>query len=118
MVRYLVDENLPPIYQIQLLRRKSDLTVWVIGEPGTPSKGTLDPEILTWCEQHRFMLITNNRSSMPVHLLDHFNDGGHIPGILAVKPKASFGSILEDLILIAEIDDVSEFRDRIIYIPL
>jgi hypothetical protein len=118
MVRYLIDENLPPVYQTQLLRRKSDLTVWAIGEPGAPSKGTLDPEILKWCEHHYFMLITNNRSSMPVHLLDHLNNGQHIPGILALKPKASLRAILDDLILIAEVDTLSEFCDRIVYIPL
>lgn len=118
MVRYLVDENLPPAYQTQLLRRKSDLTVWVVGEPGTPSKGALDPEILKWCEHHHFMLITNNRSSMPVHLLDHLSNGRHVPGILALKPKASLGVILNDLILIAEVDALNEFCDCIVYIPL
>ena len=118
MVRYLVDENLPLVYQKQLLRRKSDLIVWAIGEPGTPSKGALDPEILKWCEHHCFMLITNNRSSMPVHLFEHLNNARHIPGILALKPSASLGAILDDLILIAEVDAFSEFCDRIVYIPL
>jgi hypothetical protein len=118
MVRYLIDENLPPIYQTQLLRRKSDLTVWMVGEPGTPPKGAQDPEILEWCEQHDFILITNNRRSMPIHLSDHLNNAQHIPGIFALKPKASLGEILDDLVLIAEVDTTDEFCDRIVYIPL
>jgi Domain of unknown function (DUF5615) len=118
MARYLIDENLPPIYQVQLLRRQPDLTVWAIGEPGTPPKGTLDPAILEWCEHHNFILITNNRRSMPNHLSDHLNRGRHIPGIFALKPKASLGSILDDLILVAEVDALSEFCDRIVYLPL
>jgi hypothetical protein len=113
-----MDENLPPMYQAQLLRRKSDLTVWAIGEPGAPPKGTLDPDILIWCEQHQFILVTNNRSSMPSHLKDHLKGGRHVPGIFALKPKASFGAILDDLTLIAEVDAPSEFCDRIVYIPL
>ncbi|MGK7945961.1 MAG: hypothetical protein AB4058_15975 [Microcystaceae cyanobacterium] len=47
-INYLLDENLPPLYQEQLLRYQSDLTVLMIGELGainTPQKGTLDPEI-------------------------------------------------------------------------
>jgi predicted nuclease of predicted toxin-antitoxin system len=81
MAKYLIDENLPPIYQTQLRRRKSDLTVWVIGDPGTPPKGTLDPAILDWCEQHDFILITNNRQSMPTHLSDRLQHGQHIPSL-------------------------------------
>jgi len=118
MVRYLIDENLPPTYQAQLLRRTTDLTVWSIGEPGTPPKGTPDRDILIWCEKNDFILVTNNRSSMPVHLSDHLNRGQHIPGIFALKPKASLGEILDDLILIAEVNTPQEFRDRIVYIPL
>jgi hypothetical protein len=40
-IQYLIDENLPPLYREQLLRRQPDLTVWMIGEPGVPSKSTL-----------------------------------------------------------------------------
>lgn len=118
MARYLIDENLAPAYQTQLRQRKPDLTVWAIGDPGAPPKGTLDPEILDWCEQHHFILITNNRRSMPIHLSEHLQRGQHSPGIFALKPKASLGSVLDDLMLIAEVDVLSEFRDRIVYIPL
>jgi hypothetical protein len=118
MVRYLIDENLPPIYKTQLLRRQPDLTVWMIGEPGTPPKGTLDPDILIWCEQHQFLLVTNNRRSMPIHLADHLSQNRHVPGILVFRPKASLGAILEDLILIAAVDQSDEFIDLITHIPL
>jgi hypothetical protein len=41
-IKYLMDENLAPIYQIQLRRQEPDLVVWAIGDPNTPPKGTLD----------------------------------------------------------------------------
>jgi hypothetical protein len=118
VVKYLIDENLLPSYQTQLLRRKPDLTVWEVGNPGTPSKGTVDPVILEWCEQHGFILVTNNRRSMPGHLAEHLDRGQHIPGIFVLRSKASFREILDDLVLIAEVDVLSEFFDRIVYIPL
>ncbi|WP_272819273.1 DUF5615 family PIN-like protein [Scytonema hofmannii] len=71
MICYLMDENVDPVYQIQLLRQDTNLVVWAVGDMGTPSKGTLDPEILIWCEEHDFILVTNNRTSMPVHLIEH-----------------------------------------------
>lgn len=65
-LQYLLDENVHPLYQIQLRRRAPELMVWAVGDPSAPPKGTLDPEILCWCEEHKFVLVTNNRKSMPV----------------------------------------------------
>ncbi|WP_445635881.1 hypothetical protein [Nostoc sp. DSM 114161] len=45
-LKYLIDENVDPIYTIQLRRLKSDLFVMAVGGLTTPKKGTLDPEIL------------------------------------------------------------------------
>ena len=70
-LNYLLDENVDPNYKKQILRYNTDLVVWIVGEPDTPPKGTLDPEILLWCEEYNFVLVTNNRTSMPVHLRDH-----------------------------------------------
>ena len=67
-ISYLMDENLSPLYKRQLLKNKPDLRVFAVGDPGAPSKGTLDPEILRWCEENRCILITDNRKSMPLHL--------------------------------------------------
>ena len=72
-IQYLLDENLPPLYREQLLRLQADLTVWMVGDPGVPPKSTLDPEILIWCEQNQFILVTNNRTSIrvPSYLLQN-----------------------------------------------
>ena len=80
-LKYLLDENVNPVYQSQLLRRNPDLVMWVVGDPGAPPRGTLDPEILCWCEEHSFVLVTNNRTSMPVHLAAHIAQCRHVPGI-------------------------------------
>ena len=65
-------------------------------------KGTVDPEILCWCEEHNFLLVTNNRKSMPVHLTDHIAEGHHMPGIFILNPNLSTGQNLEELILLDE----------------
>jgi hypothetical protein len=86
MLKYLIDENVNPLYVVQLRRLQSELVVWSIGEPNTPPKGTLDPTILLWCEEYNFILVTNNRSSMPIHLKEHLEEGRHIPGIFILNP--------------------------------
>lgn len=112
-IKYLMDENLPPIYQIQLRRKEPDLVVWAVGDPNTPQKGTLDPDILLWCERYDFILVTNNRSSMPVHLAQRH----HIHGIFQINPSMSVGETIEELVLaaLASLDD--EYCDRISYLP-
>ena len=118
MLKYLMDENVNPVYINQLRRRKSDLVIRAIGEPDTPLKGTLDPEILIWCEAHNFVLITNNRTSMPVHLVDHINTGHCMPGIFIPNPDMGIGETIEELILVSEASFEEEYQDQIINLPI
>ena len=118
MLKYLIDENLSPLYAEQLRRRKPDLVIRVVGEPGVPDKGTLDPDILNWCELNQFVLFTNNRASMPVHLKEHLAAGRHIPGILTLNASMSIGKTIDELLVVAEFAFEDEFQDRIDYLPV
>ncbi len=118
MIRYLMDENVNPSYQTQLLGRELGLVVWAVGDPGAPPKGTLDPDILTWCEEHGFVLVTNNRTSMPPHLAEHLTQGRHLPGIFILSPKMSMGEMIAELILIALVSEDDEYQDYITHLPL
>lgn len=117
-IKYLMDENLDPRYQIQLRRKEPNLVVWAVGDPNTPPKGTLDPDILLWCERYNFILVTNNRRSMPVHLTDHLIQKHHIPGIFQLNPSMSLGETIEELVLVALVSMEGEYSDRISYLPL
>jgi hypothetical protein len=65
---YLLDEHVNPLLKKGLNRRWPKIPIFLIGDPGAPPLGTLDPDILEWCVDHDAVLITNNRASMPVHL--------------------------------------------------
>ena len=118
VLKFLLDENVDKVYQRQFLRRNPDLVMWAVGDPGAPPRGTLDSEILYWCEEYNFILVTNNRSSMPVHLTTHIAKGHHIPGILLLDDELSIGQNLDELILIAECAFDDEYQDQIINLPL
>ncbi len=118
MRRYLIDENISPQYRTQLLRHEPSLTVLAVGDEGTPARSTSDPEILVWCEQHQFNLITNNRESMPQHLSDHRKKGGHVPAIFTINLTVPMGKIIEELLLIAGASDEDEYINEIKYLPL
>ncbi|WP_205704003.1 DUF5615 family PIN-like protein [Candidatus Chloroploca sp. Khr17] len=117
-MRYLLDEHIDPVLRRALLRADPALEVWMIGDPGAPSRGTLDPDILIWCEMNGFCLVTNNRKSMPRHLADHLALGQHMPGIFVVNLALSMGHLTDELVLIAGVAADDEFRDLIVYLPL
>ncbi len=117
-LKYLLDENVDLSYQIQFLRQNSSLVMWVVGGPSAPLRGTLDPEILCWCEEYGFVLVTDNRRSMPVHLADHIERDRHVPGIFILNPKLSIGQNIDELSLIAEGSFDNEYQDRIVHLPL
>ncbi len=118
MLKYLIDENLSPLYAEQLRRRNPSLVVRTVREPGVPGKGTLDPEILSWGELNQFVLFTNNRASMPRHLKDHLAEGRHMPGILTLNPNMSIGETIDELLTVAEAAFEDEFQDRIDFLPV
>ncbi|WP_248277319.1 MULTISPECIES: hypothetical protein [Brasilonema] len=64
------------------------------------------------------MLVTNNRTSMRVHLAEHIAANRHIPEIFILNPNLSIGENLEELILVALVSEDDEYQDRIIYLPL
>ncbi len=118
IIRYLLDENMDVMLRKALLRREPDMTVWKIGDPDTPPKGTLDPEIFVWCEENSFILVTNNRKSMPGHLQEHLNEGRHSPGIFVLSPNMSTVEIIDELTLIWQASEMEEYFDLLLYLPL
>ena len=118
MRRFLIDENISPEYRTQLLRHEPSLTVLVIGDEGAPARSTLDPDILEWCEQNQFSLITNNRESMPQHLSDYRKKRSHVPAIFTINLAVPMGKIIEELLLIAGASDEDEYINEIKYLPL
>ena len=101
-----------------LARQAPGLVVWAIGDPGAPDCGTPDPELLRWCETNGFILVTQNRRTMPGHFAAHLRANGHLPGIFVVGPGMSLSEMTEELTLIAGASLPNEHRDTIRYLPL
>ena len=66
MLLFLQSENVDPLFRTRLLQHEPEMVIWKVGDSGAPPLGTLDPDILSWCEEHDLVLVTNNRRSMPV----------------------------------------------------
>jgi len=117
VLNYPLDEHIPPVYRTQLLRLNEAWSIRRVGEPGAPAYGTPDPGLLLWCEENEFVLVTNNRKSMPTHLIDHLARGRHVSGIFVVDPARSATENAEALYLVAATAAPGEYQDQIVYIP-
>lgn len=115
---YLLDENLPPWWAKAICRLEPELTVWCVGQPGAPPRGSADPIVLEWCASNRAYLLTNNRRSMPGHLSDFVATGRHVVGIFVIDVKQSIVELAEELNLIAGASFVHEYRDQIVHLPI
>jgi hypothetical protein len=88
-----------------------------VGEPGAPPFGTLDPDLLMWCEENDRILVSDDRNTLPAHLRDHLAAGRHSPGVLLMKNNTTIPKVVESAVLIAAVDP-DLCRDQCVFIPL
>ncbi len=115
---YLLAENVDPRLRRPITSHAPELEVWCLGDAGAPPLHTDDPTIVAWCEANGFILVTNNRASMPAYLRNHLNGSRHVPGIFVLRKRASLGELADDLALICEASQAEEYEDRMVYLPL
>ena len=116
--QFLLDENVSESLRKALHLRWPEIVVWRAGDPAVPERGTLDPEILVWCEAHGFSLVINNRDSMPGHLENHLSAEKHVPGISTLSAGMTLRATADELALIWRAAEPEEFADQIHYLPL
>lgn len=116
--RFLLDEHVNRAIQRQLRRLDLRIDVLAINDPDAPAAGLSDPDILRWIEKRGYILVTENRSTIPGHLEEHYAAGGHVPGIFWIRPHVGIGSIIEELYLIWTASTADEYEDGALFIPL
>ena len=116
-IRFLLDENTTHVIRDGLKRRQPEVEVRVIRDEGAPQISTKDEDILIFLEREGYILVSSNRSTMPIHLQAHLKIGQHIPSILLLRPNVSYQQIIETLELICLASVPEDFQDQIKYIP-
>ncbi len=117
LIRFLLDENMPHAIRDGLKRRQPEVDVQVIGDEGFPPISAKDEDIIEFLERERYILVSSNRSTMPIHLREHLQNGGHVPGILIIRPYSSYKQIIDSLELIYLASVPEDYQDQLLYIP-
>jgi hypothetical protein len=115
--RFLLDENLNPAIKAGLQRVEPNIDVVYVGESRMPSKGTLDPDILVWIEANGYILVTDNRKTMPTHMSDHIAQNRSFPGIFLIKAGTSMGDLIDFLHMVWHASEAEEHYNIMDFIP-
>lgn len=118
---FLLDENIPRrIWRaIQRHNQNKDdrLDVVCVGQPNGLPFSSKDPAVLLWAELENRILVTEDKSTMAIHLEAHLAGGHHCPGVFMVRPGTHVPEIVEFLVLAAYASEPAEWRNRIAFIP-
>jgi hypothetical protein len=80
-------------------------------------EGLSDPEVLELAAREGRVLVSHDKSTMPVHFSAKIGSGLKSPGVLLALPSASVGEIIESLLIIWSASSEQEWADRICYLP-
>jgi hypothetical protein len=116
-IRFLLDENLSPRLIRALHRLNPAIDVLRVGQDGAPPLGTADPDLLRHLEITQLLLVTDNRTSMPEHLQEYWAQGGHLWGLVWIRPGTSLGRLAQELHLIWDASEAEEWLDRVEWVP-
>jgi Domain of unknown function (DUF5615) len=116
-MRFLIDENLSPDLIGAIKQLDASIDIKFVRGPDAPLEGTLDPDILLFCEAERRALITNNRTSMPAHERDHFAVGRRHYGVFWLRAGFTYSEYAEAIHLLWAASEAEEWVNRTDWIP-
>lgn len=116
MVRYAADENFNNDIVWGLLRRRPQLDIVRIQEAGL--SGADDPTVLAWAATTGRIVLTHDVQTITRYAYDRLTRGEGMPGVVEVSRLVAIGTVIEDLLLLAEASLDDEWQGQILYLPL
>ncbi|HKR01993.1 MAG TPA: DUF5615 family PIN-like protein [Pyrinomonadaceae bacterium] len=115
MLRLLIDQDLDHDILRGLIRRVPRIDVVTAFEIGM-SEAT-DSELLTWAAREGRIIITHDRTTMPLHAGGLTRRGENIAGLFIVLRSLPVHQVIEDLELMIVCSEMDEWVNIIRYLP-
>jgi hypothetical protein len=116
MIRLLADENLNHDLIRGVLRRMPSLDLVRVQDVGLREFD--DRSVLEWAARERRITLTHDVNTVPAFAFERVRRNQAMTGILVVNQQAALASVIDDILLIAECSDSSEYDGQVIYLPL
>jgi hypothetical protein len=114
-VRFQADADLNHIIVLATLRREPRIDFQTASAAALA--GLADPDVLLLAEREGRVLVTHDQSTMPRHFSDFISS--HLsPDVIVVPQHLPTAAVAEELILIWHATDISEWANRLVYLPI
>jgi hypothetical protein len=114
-VRFLANADLNYAIVQGLRLREPSIDFKTANDAGL--EGLPDPQVLELAAREHRVLVSHDKSTMPVHFAARVRSGLRSPGVLLALPSASVGEIIESLVIIWSASHDKEWSDQIHYLP-
>jgi len=116
MIRFLADEN----FHNDVLRgvRLIVPDVDIIRVQDTEIAEADDPTVLEWAAQEERILLTHDVQTMIDYAYQRIATGLPVPGVFIVKTSLPIGLVIDELVLVIEASDTSDWANKVIYLPV
>ena len=115
-MRWLSDENLNADILRGLLLRRPYLDLVRVQDVGL--RGSDDPTVLAWAAANDRIMLTHDRATMPDFAYNRIMIGQSMPGVFVINDRTSLRQVIQELILIEDCSEQSEWSGLVIYLPL
>jgi hypothetical protein len=116
-LKLMADQCTNPILLSALRQAEPAIDAIRVGDPGAPPLGTKDPDLPIAAETLGRVLLTNDRSTMPGHLVDHYAAGRHTAGIMLMRGGFRLARYVQEVLQHWNTTTADEWIDRTVYIP-
>lgn len=116
-VCFLLDEHLPKALVKAVQAYDSATGILRVGLSGAPPFGTVDPDLLAFCEAEHRVMVTDDRRTMPTHAANHRAAEQHYWGLFIIDRGLGIGDIAFQLAMFWGASEAEEWIDRQEYLP-
>jgi predicted nuclease of predicted toxin-antitoxin system len=116
MFRFLCDVNFNNDILRGLLLRRPDLDVVRAQDVGLEE--TEDPELLAWAAANGRIVLTHDRATFPSFAYERVVAGEPMAGVFVVNDRLPPGRAIDELLLVIDCSEASEWSGRVLYLPL
>lgn len=116
MLTLVADENLKQQITNGLRRRLAGIDIVTTLQAGL--SGTSDPKVLAWAAEVGRIVVTHDLRTMAGHAYDRVGAGEPMAGVVEVPTTMSIGHAIDELLLVVQLLEPHEIKDRVLRLPL
>jgi len=115
-MRFLIDENFNQRVLRGLKQRIPSIDYLIVQE--TELRHAEDPAILAWAAEQKRILITHDKDTIPQFAYERVRANQSMPGVILVPEELSIGRAIDELLIVMECSDQSEYENLVVHLPL